>query len=244
MHLYTEGVNCMRKNPWALIVALAISVALLAAGCSAVKGKQSPTDTAKPTAPVVSHSATISSAPTSPAIAPPSTTDKDLICGDTSHWTTKQQQSRPLEQQAPISEEVYKVTAAVHLLCDRVSFYVNLPTSADKVVDWTVRYVPRFTSEPSGEPVTLTGAAVLQVTIQAPDFGSASTGHQPGRQSWKAGQTILLGNDWPSVLEVKFAGSSEHVSVFGIGVASAQRPFRVWTMPYGSATLVVVDVRH
>jgi hypothetical protein len=174
---------------------------------------------------------------TKPSPATTSQPTEDPVCGDTSDWGTAQQE----DMRSPVGSEIYNVSVGRHQSCDRVRFDVNTPGA----VGWTVRYVPELTSDPQGDHIPVSGAAVLQVTIQAPDFGSAITGHQPGRPSWQVGQVIVQRDRWPALVGVTFAGSFENVATFGIGVGGRERPFRVWTQQYGdSVRYIVVDIAN
>jgi hypothetical protein len=137
----------------------------------------------------------------------------------------------------PIGAEIYQVRAATHQACDRVVFDLN----GLGRLGYLVRYVPAVSADPSGRPIRVAGSAVLQVTIQAPDF--AQSGHQPWRTPWQLGQRLTGG--WPALREVRFAGSFEHVTSFAVGV-DARRPFRVLVLPDPSnhVTRLVVDIAH
>jgi len=222
------------------LVTLAV-VALLATGCGdeATVGLTNGT-TESETPSTGDGTTTIGPEPVTTTKPSPATTSQpaeDPVCGDTSNWGTAQQEN----MRSPVGSEIYNVSIGQHRSCDRVRFDVNTPGA----VGWTVKYVPELTSDPQGGPIPVSGAAVLQVTIQAPDFGSAITGHQPGRPSWQVGQVIVQRDGWPALVGVTFAGSFENVTTFGIGVADRQRPFRVWTQQDGdSVRHIVVDIAN
>ena len=137
----------------------------------------------------------------------------------------------------PIGAEIYQVRAATHQACDRVVFDLN----GLGRLGYLVRYVFAVSADLSGRPIRVAGSAVLQVTIQAPDF--AQSGHQPWPTPWQLGQRLTGG--WPALREVRFAGSFEHVTSFAVGV-DARRPFRVLVLPDPSnhVTRLVVDIAH
>ena len=85
----------------------------------------------------------------------------------------------------PIGAEIYQVRAATHQACDRVVFDLN----GLGRLGYLVRYVPAVSADPSGRPIRVAGSAVLQVTIQAPDF--AQSGHQPWPTPWPVSYTHL-----------------------------------------------------
>lgn len=222
-------------------IATALLVAGLAvAGCrasqadqTAIPGDQPPATTATPAA-----EASESTTPTATAPSPrPSTTKPpitgDAVCAGAHSWGTGPKQVSA----APITPEIYNLRAATHQGCDRVVFDLN----GLGRVGYLVRYVPTVHADPSDQPIRVDGGAVLQVTIQAPDF--RESGHQPGRTPWQLGQRLVSAHT--TLREVRFAGSFEHVTTFAVGVSS-QRPFRVLVLPDpgNHLTRVVVDIAH
>lgn len=228
---------------------LIIVAALLVSGCTTtgnpVGGGSTDTSTAAGTDSTVSPSpiepAKQSNITTAPGITS-GATDSDPTCGDTSQWGTGEQGEAA--RGSPAIEEIYDVAAGQHSSCDRVRFDINTP---DKV-DWTVKYVPELLAEGSGEPIPISGSAILQVTIQAPDFASAGTGHQPWRTPWKVGSVVIQRDGWQTFSKVVYAGSFEHVTIFGIVLADMadqqRRPFHVWDRQNGSTRQIVVDIAH
>ena len=95
----------------------------------------------------------------------------------------------------------------------------------------------------SGEPVPVAGDAALEVIVHAPDFASASSGHQPWRDRWKVGQTLLDPHGWEALDAVTFAGSFEAQTTFAVGV-DARAPFRVHTLQDDAVTRVVIEIAH
>lgn len=210
----------------ATLAALSAAV-LLAAGCT--PGGQATGGNPTPTGEATTPTPTASVVPTTPVPAP-----SDPVCGDTAGWRTGKQEKAIL----PVSEEVYQVAVGQHPSCDRVRFDVNTPAD----VGYTVRYVDRLTSDPQGEPIETPRGSILQVVIQAPDFGTS--GHQPWRTPWGVGDVIIERDGWPAFVNVTFAGSFENVSTYGIVVAGPKRPFRVWDRQYSSVRQIVVDIAH
>jgi hypothetical protein len=174
---------------------------------------------------------TAAKSPTPSTSTPPVT--RDPVCAGALSWGTAPKQVLA----APISAEIYQVRAATHQACDRVVFDLN----GLGRLGYLVRYVPAVSADPSGRPIRVAGGAVLQVTIQAPDF--AESGHQPWRTPWQLGQRLTGG--WSTLREVRFAGSFEHVTSFAVGVGT-RRPFRVLVLPDPSnrITRLVVDIAH
>jgi hypothetical protein len=207
---------------------LLTSVALT--GCRTSQAKEPATPATPPSA--------ATAAPTSTAPSPaPSTTrppvSRDPACVGAVSWGTAPKQVLA----SPISAETYQVRAATHQACDRLVFDLN----GLGHLGYLVRYVPAVSADPSGRPIRVAGSAVLQITIQAPDF--AESGHQSWRTPWQLGQRLTGG--WATLREVRFAGSFEHVTTFAVGVRT-RRPFRVLVLPDPSnhVTHLVVDIAH
>jgi hypothetical protein len=167
-----------------------------------------------------------------PSTAKPSVT-RDPACVGAGSWGTAPKQ----QSASPISAEIYQIRAATHQGCDRLVFDLN----GLGHLGYLVRYVPAVAADPSGRPIRVAGGAVLQVTIQAPDF--ADSGHQPWRTPWQLGQRLTGG--WSTLPEVRFAGSFEHVTSFAVGVRT-RRPCRVLVLPDtgNHLTRLVVDIAH
>ena len=171
-------------------------------------------------------------APTT-ATRSPSPSTEDPVCAGAQSWDTSPERVIA----SPVTAELYNVRAAAHQACDRVVFDLN----GLGRVGYLVRYVPTVHADPSDRPIPVAGGAVLQVTIQAPDF--RESGHQAWRTPWQLGQRLAGGGT--TLRDVRFAGSFEHVTTFAVGVRS-RRPFRVLTLPDGAnhVTHLVVDVAH
>jgi hypothetical protein len=230
-------MTTMRPIRSLAIVLLLVSVALTGCRTSqaeepATPATRSPAATAAPTTRTPA-----SPSPTPARSSTPSTTrppvSRDPVCVGALSWGTGPKQVLA----SPISAEIYQVRAAAHQACDRVVFDLN---GLDRL-GYLVRYLPAVSADPSGGPIRVAGGAVLQVTIQAPDF--AESGHQPWRTPWQLGQRLTGG--WSTLREVRFAGSFEHVTSFAVGVG-ARRPFRVLVLPDpgNHSTRLVVDIAH
>jgi hypothetical protein len=156
------------------------------------------------------------------------------VCAEIATWGTGLKESAPYT-----GAELYGVRSGRHDCYDRVVFDVN---GAD-TVGYHVRYVDRVRADGSGEPVPVAGDAVLEVMVHAPDFTSASSGHQPWRDPWQVGETLLDPRGWQALDAVTFAGGFEGQTTFAVGV-DARVPFRVHTLPDGAVTHVVLDIAH
>jgi hypothetical protein len=110
-------------------------------------------------------------------------------------------------------------------------------------IGYDAKYVPQLIDKATGWAVDVEGNAVLQVTIQAPNF--ASSGRRYTREPWITGQQLI--GQLGAVREVVFAGypPTSKVTVFGIGT-SHMTPFRVVIVPdpANHVTSVAVDVAH
>jgi hypothetical protein len=225
-------MTIMRPIRSIAIVLLLASVALT--GCRTSQAEEPATPATPPSA------ATAAPTTKTPATAPsptPSTAtasvSRDPACVGALSWGTAPEQVLA----SPISAEIYQVRAATHQACDRLVFDLN----GLGHLGYLVRYVPAVSADPSGRPIRVAGSAVLQITIQAPDF--AESGHQSWRTPWQLGQRLTGG--WATLREVRFAGSFEHVTTFAVGVRT-RRPFRVLVLPDPSnhVTHLVVDIAH
>ncbi len=108
------------------------------------------------------------------------------------------------------------------------------------------RYVPHVLSDAAGKPVPVAGAAVLQVVVRAPIWGTDDQGHQPGRKPPAVGADLVSPArvaGWSSLAQAKFAGSFEGQTTIALGVR-AQLPFRVLVTGDAAYRHVIVDVAH
>ena len=222
----------------AAVVALAAAVGAWASGCSGAGSGQDGSSADRVA--VVGTDAGGSPAPTATGSAgsPSATADSAgsgvPVCAEIATWGTSLQESAPYT-----GAELYGVRSGRHDCYDRVVFDIN---GAD-TVGYDVRYVDSVHADGSGEPVPVAADAALEVIVHAPDFASASSGHQPWRDPWKVGQTLLDPGGWRALDAVKFAGSFEGQTTFAVGV-EARTPFRVHTLPDNAVTHVVLDIAH
>jgi hypothetical protein len=99
---------------------------------------------------------------------------------------------------------------------------------------WDVRYVDEASSQGSGAPIEVEGAAVLQVTLTGMGYP-----YDTGVEEW-AGPDPLPGSGTEVVTEVAWDATFEGSSVAFVGT-TAQVPFRVYALQ--DPTRVVVDLR-
>ena len=233
----------------ATVVALAAAVSALASSCSGAGSGQDGLSAERAT--VVGAGAGGSPVPTasnpqssrapaatgsagSPSATPDSAGSGVPVCAEIATWGTSVKESAPYT-----GAELYGVRSGRHDCYDRVVFDVN----AADTVGYHVRYVESVHADGSGESVPVTGDAALEVIVHAPDFASASSGHQPWRDPWTVGETLLDPRGWRALDAVKFAGSFEGQTTFAVGV-EARAPFRVHTLPDDAVTHVVLDIAH
>ena len=233
----------------AAVGALAVAVGALASGCSGAESGQdgpsadrgtivgagaggSPVPTASNPQSSLTPPATGSAG--SPSATPDSADSGVPVCAEIATWGTSPEESAPYT-----GAELYDVRSGQHDCYDRVVFDVN---SAD-TVGYHVRYVDIVHADGSDEPVPVAGDAALEIIVHAPDFASASSGHQPWRDPWKVGETLLDPRGWKALNAVKFAGSFEGQTTFAVGV-DARVPFRVHALPDDAVTHVVLDIAH
>jgi hypothetical protein len=141
--------------------------------------------------------------------------------------------SLPKTAERFVSNPVVDADAGRHTCYDR--FVVRL--SPGSAPGYLVRYVPAVTDPGRGAVIPLRGTAFLQVSAQAPSY------YPDGRPSvpWRLGDQIVNVGGFRTFRQVKFAGSFEGYSDFGIGVR-ARLPFRVLRL--SSPPRLVIDVAH
>jgi hypothetical protein len=227
-------------RPMRTIAAALVVASLALTGCRTSQADQSATPGNDPAATTAAPAtkAPASTTPTTTAPSPKPSTTKPLVTGDPVCVGAQSWGTGPKRVSAdPITPEIYNLRAATHEGCDRVVFDLN----GLGHVGYLVRYVPTVHADPSDQPIRVAGGAVLQVTIQAPDF--RESGHQPGRTPWQLGQRLVGAQT--TLREIRFAGSFEHVTTFAVGLRS-QRPFRVLVLPDpgNHVTRLVVDIAY
>jgi hypothetical protein len=129
---------------------------------------------------------------------------------------------------APAAPTLTQIRAAHHLGYDRLVFQFSGGVPARH----SAYYVSQVVVDPSGQPVKVTGSALLRVAF------FPVTGHDAqGLSTYGAGQrTYAL----PGIIQVVNAGDFEAVVSLGVGLARAE-PFRMFTLTGPSR--VVIDVR-
>lgn len=127
---------------------------------------------------------------------------------------------------------VTNVRTGTHECYDRLVVDTTKPGAG-----YDVRYVPNVYDDGSGQLITLTGGAKLQITVQSPSYTSTGVSTYAGKVNQALPGVNLSG--YPTFKSAKFAGSFEGQSTIGLGVR-AQLPFRVLKLD----SRVVVDVAH
>lgn len=139
-------------------------------------------------------------------------------------WTTDVQDGG----NSLVSGKITDVRTERHDCHDRVVF--DMSSAED--VGYRAAYVPLVRKDASGMPVEVAGGAFIQLSIDAwvgepvpTDFGPVT--------------------DWQSLRQIKFAGSFEGITRYGIGV-DHKVPFNVSRLPGtdGKFLRVVVDIAH
>ena len=102
---------------------------------------------------------------------------------------------------------------------------------------YDVRYVPNVYADGSGQLITLTGGAKLQVVVHSPSYNASGVPTYGGQVNQPLPGVNLAG--YQTFKSAKFAGSCEGQSTCGLGVR-AQLPFRVLKLD----NRVVIDVAH
>lgn len=125
---------------------------------------------------------------------------------------------------------VTDVRTATHDGYDRVVFELG-GTGAP---GWRVGYVDKAVDDPSGQPVQVQGAGVLQVIISGTGYPTDT-----GQKEW-TGSPLHAG--LPVVQEVHVRGVFEGQTQAFVGVARAGAPFRVFALT--APARLVVDVQH
>ncbi len=126
---------------------------------------------------------------------------------------------------------VTDIRAGRHDGFDRVVF----ETGGTGAPGWDVRYVAQASSQGSGDPVEVSGEAVLQVTVTGAGYP-----FDTGQEEYPVGSPVAA-PDTATVTEVVFDGTFEGQSVAFVGT-SAQAPFRVYLLE--DPARVVVEVAH
>lgn len=207
-----------RKHIWLAVIGLAL--VLLLSGCME-SSSPVPNETAK--TPSATVSATSSE---TPAVTK---TPHPMPSCPNSGWNVK----RDVSDASPVTVagELFDVRVGKHTCFDKAVFDI---ASTDGV-DFRAEYVDVVGYEGTGKPVNVAGDATIQLVIYAMTPRTLTADQLFKRLGWKG--------DFPSVREVRFAGSFEGESRFAIGVA-AKRPFAVEREIDGDVTHVCLYLAH
>lgn len=131
------------------------------------------------------------------------------------------------------TKQLTNIRTGQHACYDRMVLDMN-----GAAAGYDVRYVSNVYADGSGQLITLTGGAKLQVVLKAPAYNpSTGTPTYPGVVNATLPGVNLTG--YQTFKSAKFAGSFEGQTTVGVGVR-AQLPFRV--MKDGNK--VIIDVAH
>jgi hypothetical protein len=125
---------------------------------------------------------------------------------------------------------VVGIHVGAHPTYDRIVININ-----GNAPGYRVGYVAHVYRDPSGLPVTLSGAADLQVTLKPAFAHNIST----GRSCLLTPSRMLF--SYSAVREYRVVGDFEGVVSIGVG-ARRLAPFRVFTL--SSPTRIVIDIAH
>lgn len=130
-------------------------------------------------------------------------------------------------------QQLTNIRTGRHTCFDRMVMDMNGPAAG-----YDVRYVTNVYADGSGQLITLTGGAKLQIVLKAPAY-NPYTG-QPtysGRVDATLPGVNLAG--YETFKSAKYAGSFEGQTTVGLGVR-AKLPFRVFKLD----NKVIIDVAH
>ena len=110
-----------------------------------------------------------------------------------------------------------------------------------KPTGYKVRYVSKVVQDGSGLPIKLRGGAFLQVTVNSPNYDSAT-----GKATFVPANRSEVTNvsKYQTFRQVAWAGSFEGRTTLGLGLR-ARLPFKVFTLAGpGNGSRLVIDVAH
>jgi hypothetical protein len=123
-----------------------------------------------------------------------------------------------------------------HDCYDRIAF--DIPAGSTSRLGYYVQYVDDFGQEGSGDPIPVSGGAILEVRVIADSYDRENqTVTYPGRVKQPLPGVDLTG--YTTFRDTKFGGSFEGHTKVGVGVR-ARLPFKVTQL----SDKLVVDVAH
>lgn len=141
--------------------------------------------------------------------------------------------SLPKSLEASSTKQLIDVRTGRHDCYDRMVLQMNGPATG-----YTVQYVSNVYADGSGQLITLTGGAKLQIVLNAPAYNPSTGIPTYGGVTNVALPGVNLAG-YETFKSAKFAGSFEGQTTIGLGVR-AKLPFRVLKLD----NRVVIDVAH
>ncbi|MDQ3738789.1 MAG: hypothetical protein M3337_06435 [Actinomycetota bacterium] len=143
--------------------------------------------------------------------------------------------------QTPAS--ITNVRAGRHRCFDRLVIDIGTDFPDERGSEgYSIKYVRRVTSEPSGRPVRLDGGAFIDIYVRAPVVSN----EPPYERTYdpRKPRRVVDVTGFRTFRQVTLAGTHEGITQFGLGVR-ARLPFRVFVLDGpGDASRVVIDVAH
>ncbi|MFE0421933.1 hypothetical protein [Streptomyces sp. NPDC058953] len=136
----------------------------------------------------------------------------------------------------PYASPLTNIRTGQHDCYDRIVF--DVPNNASAKVGYHVDYVTEFYEDGTGDPIPVTGGAILRIFASTPSY-DPETGRAtyPARPKSPLPGVNLTG--YRTFKDTKFGGSFEGRTQVGLGVR-AKLPFRVTQ----TKTQLIVDVAH
>ncbi|MEU6548866.1 hypothetical protein ABZ915_01060 [Streptomyces sp. NPDC046915] len=123
-----------------------------------------------------------------------------------------------------------------HDCYDRIVF--DIPAGSTSRLGYTVQYVDAFYQDGSGDPIPVSGGAILEIRVSASSYDTEHhTTTYPGKGKQPLPGVDLTG--YKTFRDAKFGASFEGQSQVGLGVR-ARLPFKVTQL----SDKLVVDVAH
>lgn len=119
---------------------------------------------------------------------------------------------------------------------DRIVF--DVPGAGSTEVGYNAKYVDAFYADGSGNPIPVSGGAILEIYVGAPSYNPNTGGVTYPATSGKLLPGVNL-TGYETFRDAKYGASFEGTTQIGLGVR-ARLPFRVFQLP----DRVVVDVAH